>query len=71
LTRRNCLPASTMPAAHQRSAVCLSVPVLVMQHWLPVTLPVLWWLAISSAVGLTAKLDGKFPRWRELSPLRR
>src|SRR4051795_1913376 len=24
LTRRNCLPASTMPAAHQRSAICPS-----------------------------------------------
>jgi hypothetical protein len=23
-TRRNCLPASTMPAAHQRSAICPS-----------------------------------------------
>src|SRR6187549_3311006 len=24
LTRRNCLPASTIPAAHQRSAICPS-----------------------------------------------
>ena len=24
MTRRNCLPASTIPAAHQRSAICPS-----------------------------------------------
>lgn len=33
--------------------------VLILQHWVSVELPVMWWLAISSAVGLTAKtLDG-------------
>jgi hypothetical protein len=26
LTRRNCLPASSMPAAHQRSAICPAFP---------------------------------------------
>lgn len=33
--------------------------VLILQHYVSVGLPVMWWMAISSAVGLTSKaLDG-------------
>src|SRR3954453_8285154 len=34
LTRRNCLPASTIPAAHQRSAICPSRQRLTLVEWL-------------------------------------
>ena len=33
MTRRNCLPASTMPAAHQRSAICPSRQRLTLRAW--------------------------------------
>ena len=33
MTRRNCLPASTIPAAHQRSAICPSRHRLTLREW--------------------------------------